>query len=108
MSEAQTPTSRGPGYAQHPGYRITFEESPRRVRASFAGETIVDARHARLLHETKHIPVYYFHKDEVRMDLFEATDHHTHCPFKGEASYWTLRAGNRSAENAMAFSPWTW
>ena len=101
MSEAEATTNSGPGYAQHPGYQISFEESPRWVRASFAGETIVDARHARLLHETKHIPVYYFHKDEVRMDLFEATDHHTHCPFKGEASYWTLRVGERTAENVM-------
>jgi uncharacterized protein (DUF427 family) len=101
MREAEATTKSGPGYARHPGYRITFEESPRRVRVSFAGEAIVDARHARLLHETKHIPVYYFHQDEVRMDLFEPTGHHTYCPFKGEASYWTLRVGDRSAENAM-------
>ena len=39
--------------------------------------------------------------DDVRMDLFEPTDHHTHCPYKGDASYWTLRVGDTAAENVM-------
>jgi uncharacterized protein (DUF427 family) len=79
---------------------IYFEPSPRRMRARLGGETIVDSRHAMLLHEHGHLPIYYFPEDEVRMDLLEPTDHHTKCPWKGEASYWSVRAGDRVAENA--------
>jgi uncharacterized protein (DUF427 family) len=80
---------------------IYFEDSPRRIRAVFAGETVVDSRHAKLLHEQGHLPIYYFPEAEVRMDLFEPTDHSTRCPFKGEASYWSVKVGERVAENAV-------
>ena len=79
---------------------IYFEDSPRRMRGILGGETVVDSRHAKLLHEHRLLPVYYFPEDEVRMNLLEPTDHSTHCPWKGEASHWTVRAGDRVAENA--------
>jgi uncharacterized protein (DUF427 family) len=82
-------------------YRISFEPSPRRVRANFAGETVVDSRRVMVMLESRHIPVYYFPKADVRMDLLGETDHHTHCPFKGDAAYWSLRVGERVAENAV-------
>lgn len=80
---------------------IYFEDFQRRMRASFAGETIVDSRRAKLLHEHGHLPMLYFPEAEVRMDLLEPTDHSTHCPFKGDASYWSVRVGDRVAENAV-------
>jgi uncharacterized protein (DUF427 family) len=79
---------------------IYFEDSPRRMRALFGGETVVDSRHPKLLHEHEHLPVYYFPETEVRMDLLEPTDHSTRCPWKGAASYWSVRVGERLAENA--------
>jgi uncharacterized protein (DUF427 family) len=79
---------------------LYFEESPRRIRGVFAGETIVDSRHAKLLHEHGRLPLYYFPESEVRMDLLQATDHTTRCPWKGDASYWTIAVGDRTAENA--------
>jgi uncharacterized protein (DUF427 family) len=79
---------------------IYFDGSPRRVRAVFAGETVVDSRHAKLLHETGHLPIYYFPLADVHEDLLEPTDHSTRCPFKGQAAYWSIRAGGRVAENA--------
>jgi uncharacterized protein (DUF427 family) len=79
---------------------IYFEDSPRRIRARLGGETIVDSRHAKLLHEQNHLPVYYFPIEDVRMDLLEPTSHTTRCPFKGDASYWSVQAGGRVAENA--------
>jgi uncharacterized protein (DUF427 family) len=86
-----------------PGPRglIYFEDSPRWIRARLAGETVVDSRSAKLLHEHGHLPVYYFPVGEVRADLLEPTDHSTHCPFKGDASYWSVRVGDRVAENAV-------
>ena len=89
------------GFKANPDYKIAFEGSPRRVRVKFNGETIADSTEARLLFETRHLPVYYFPRADVRMDLLAPTDHHTFCPYKGTASYWTIRVGERSAENAM-------
>ena len=79
---------------------IYFERSPRRIRAVFAGETIVDSPSPSLLHEQNLLPVYYFPRDDVRMDLLEPTERSTHCPFKGDASYWSVRVGEQVAENA--------
>ena len=89
---------------------IYFEDSPRRIRALFAGETVVDSRHAKLLHEHGHLPVYYFPDEEIRTDLLEPTDHHSRCPWKGEASYWSVRVRDRVSENAAwgyPDPPWT-
>jgi uncharacterized protein (DUF427 family) len=79
---------------------IYFEDFPRRMRALFGGETVVDGRHAKLLHEHGLLPILYFPDDEVRTDLLEPSDHVTHCPWKGEARHWSLRVGDRLAENA--------
>jgi uncharacterized protein (DUF427 family) len=96
-----TVLNRAPGFEKNPEYRILFERSPRRVRVQFGDATIADSTAAHLLFETRHLPVYYFPKKDVRFDLLTATDHHTYCPYKGEASYWTIRAGGREAENAV-------
>jgi uncharacterized protein (DUF427 family) len=89
------------GFKTNPDYKILFERSPRRVRVVFAGETIADSSDAHLVFETRHLPVYYFPRADVRMDLLAPTDHHTFCPYKGTASYWTIGAGERSSENAV-------
>jgi uncharacterized protein (DUF427 family) len=89
------------GYADHPGYEVSFAPSPKRVRVTFAGETIADSMNALLLRETRHVPVYYFPRADVRMERLTRTAHETFCPFKGEASYWTLEVGGRRAENAV-------
>jgi len=88
------------GPAPKPGEGFRWEPSPRRVRAEFNGETVVDSRRVMLLIEPQHLPVFYFPIHDVRRDLLEPTDHHTSSPLKGEASYWSLRVGDRVAENA--------
>jgi uncharacterized protein (DUF427 family) len=82
-------------------HTLYFEDSPRRVRVMFGGETIADSKRAKLLHETNHLPVYYFPMEDVRMELLEGSEHTTYCPFKGEASYWSVRVGDKVAENAV-------
>jgi uncharacterized protein (DUF427 family) len=102
MTQAESQSSNaGPGYAAHPSYRIDFEPCPKRIRAVFNGETIADSSRARLLLETAHSPVYYFPREDVRLDLAQRTEHGSHCPFKGDACYWTLAVAERSAENAI-------
>jgi uncharacterized protein (DUF427 family) len=82
-------------------HTLYFEDSPRRVRVMFGGETVADSKRAKLLHETGHLPVYYFPEEDVRMDLLEESDHTTYCPFKGDASYRSVRVGDRISENAV-------
>ncbi|HEX8053205.1 MAG TPA: DUF427 domain-containing protein [Thermoleophilaceae bacterium] len=79
---------------------IYFEDFPRRIRARFAGETVVDSCRAKLLHEHGLLPILYFPEDEVRTDLFEPSDHATHCPWKGDARHHTLRVGDSVAKDA--------
>ena len=80
---------------------LYFEDSPRRVRVVFGGETVADSRRVKLMHEAGLLPVYYFPEEDARRDLLEESDHTTHCPFKGDASYWSVRVGDRVAENAV-------
>lgn len=54
-----------------------LEPTPKRIRVTFGGETIVDSKHAVLMYETRHQPVYYFPMADVRMDLLEETDKST-------------------------------
>ncbi len=87
-----------------PRHRIFVERSPKHVRLEVGGEVIADTTAAQLLHETGLLPVYYIPLDDVRRDLLEPTDHHTTCPFKGEASYWSVVVGDRLEENVA----WTY
>ena len=90
-----------PADRSHVGYHLTLEPCDRRIRVEFGGESIVDSNRALVMHETRLAPVYYFPRDDVRMDLMEKTGHRTHCPFKGNASYWTLKAGGKAATNVV-------
>jgi uncharacterized protein (DUF427 family) len=88
------------GFKTNPDYRITFERSPRRVRVKFNGEIIADSTDAHLLFETRHLPVYYFPQADLRLDFFAPTAHRTFCPYKGDASYWSVTVAGMTAENA--------
>ena len=82
-------------------YRAVIEPSGKRVTVVFGGVTVADTNRALVIYETRLAPAYYLPVEDVRMDLMEPTDYRTHCPFKGDASYWTLRVGDRVAENAV-------
>lgn len=84
-----------------PKHRILWGEFPRRVRAELGGLTILDTTRGRLLHESQMLPVLYVPEADVATELLEPTGRHTDCPFKGEASYWSIRAGEQVAENAV-------
>ncbi len=83
------------------GSVLFFDLVPQRIRAIVAKETVVDSRRAKLLHETGHLPVYYFPEDDVRFDLLEPSEKRTHCPHKGDASYWSIRVEGRVAPDAV-------
>jgi uncharacterized protein (DUF427 family) len=86
-------------------YWAAAELSPRRVRVLFGGQTIADSTRAMLFRESQKLPVYYFPKDDVRMDLLEQTTHASEDAEKGTAAYWTVRVGDRTAVNAAFTYP---
>lgn len=77
-----------------------FEATQRYIRAEFGGQIIADSKHAMLMRESGHELHYYFPEKDVRMDLLVATDHITHSGYKGDARHWTIKVGEREAENA--------
>lgn len=83
------------------GYRVSIERAPERVRVVFNGETVAESDRALLMHETRLASVYYFPIADVRSEFLIRNELHTHCPFKGNASYWSLKVGDRTAENAV-------
>ena len=90
-----------PAYAKHPEHQIEVEINPGRVRAEFSDETIADSVRALRVLESHHDAVLYFPREDVQTLLIEKTAHTTFCPFKGTASYWSIRVGDHVAENAI-------
>jgi uncharacterized protein (DUF427 family) len=101
---------RGP-FGTHPAGQFNFakpgpdtvlywEEFPKRVRVEFNGATLADSQAVRALHETGRLMVLYFPREDVDQTLLEPTDHTSQSATKGTARYWTVRAGDRTAENA--------
>ena len=91
-----------PGYKKYPDHRITTGPAGVRVQVTFKGELIADTRDAIRMDEsmegsTVAPAVYYIPRKDVKMDRLARTDHHSYCPFKGQASYYSLANG---AENA--------
>jgi uncharacterized protein (DUF427 family) len=84
-----------------PKHRIFFHDYPRRLRALVGDRVVLDTVRGKLLHETGLLPVPYAPLEDFDGELLERSDHSTHCPFKGDASYWTVRAGDTVVENAV-------
>ena len=80
--------------------RITIEAAGAQARASFKGETLAESHNALVLLEKGYPPRIYFPPADVRMGLLSRTDKKTHCPYKGDAAYWTLTIGGEHLENA--------
>jgi uncharacterized protein (DUF427 family)/putative intracellular protease/amidase len=87
------------GHPAPSGHTITTEPVDGLVTARWGGEVIAESREALVLRETGLRPVTYFPINDVRMDLLHRTEHHTRCPFKGEASYWSIEVGDRRSED---------
>lgn len=68
-----------------------------RVTVRLGGEVIADSVDAVVLEEAGHAPVYYLPRKDVRMERLERSEHRTHCPHKGDASYFSLVNGPKDA-----------
>ena len=101
MGRSERVIDMAPGFSVRSDYQISIEPSEKRVRAMFNGKIIADSDMVLVLSETRHAPTYYFPKKDVHMDALIPSERHTHCPFKGNASYWSVQVGNELADNIV-------
>jgi uncharacterized protein (DUF427 family) len=104
MPEHTAPRNGGTPLNQPIDHPITISANPNRVVVTFAGKVVADSGRTLTLREVSYPPVHYIPRQDVDMPLLHRTDHVTSCPWKGEASYFSLRVGERSSENAV----WTY
>ena len=105
LTQGSGPLGGSPGDSnytiQSPAHKLLFEPDPRRLRA-FVGDTLVlDTVGAHLLHETGISPVAYIPLTDIDDTLLERSETTSHCPFKGDASYWSLRVGGELRPDAV-------
>src|SRR5260370_12285326 len=81
---------------------IVFVPTARRVRVMLGGTTIADSRAVMLMLEKKRLAIYYFPVKDVRLDLFVSTSYTSSHAGKGNATFYSVKAGDRVAEKA----PW--
>ena len=88
-----------------PGQAVYMEPTPKRLRVQIGDETVADSRRAMILQESGLQPVYYFPPEDVRSELLVDSDKHTRCPKKGQASYYSVRVGERVVDDAAWYYP---
>lgn len=101
MAETVQSDPQGVRVASAPDFWCEFIPSPRRVRVEIAGTVIADTTRAMLYREAGRVPVYYFPKADLRMDLMRPSRHRTQCPHRGEATHYSLKLAGRVEENLL-------
>jgi uncharacterized protein (DUF427 family) len=96
-TRSETSTMKLPG----PDHPIIISHNAKRVRVTFGGKTIADTTQALTLKEASYPAVQYIPRADVKMELLKATAHASHCPYKGDASYFSILTDAKSAENAV-------
>lgn len=86
-----------PGFEKVPRSHIVTQRSHQRVRVTVNGEVIADSRAALELKEGNYPVAYYLPRLDVRMERLARSSHSTHCPFKGDASYFSIVDGPENA-----------
>ena len=87
-----------------PDHPITIAKNDRRVTVSAAGRTISETQAALVLREANYPPVQYIPRADTDMMLLHRSDHTTYCPYKGEASYFSIPSLGEAGKNAV----WTY
>jgi len=87
-----------------PDHPISIEPNPSRVAVKVGGKIIADTNDALTLRETSYPPVQYVPRRDVDMAALTRSEHTTYCPYKGDASYYSIPAGGDRSRNAV----WTY
>ena len=84
-----------------PASHISIEPNPNRVIVRLGGAVIADTTRALVMRAPGTADVQYIPREDVDMASLVPTSHTTHCPYKGDASYWSIRSGSRTVDNAV-------
>jgi uncharacterized protein (DUF427 family) len=87
-----------------PDHPIAISPAALRVRVRFGGHTVAETAKALSLREVSYPRVLYIPREDVDMTVLVRSDHKTRCPYKGEASYYSITVDGRTAQNAI----WTY
>jgi len=87
-----------------PDHPITISPNPKRIRVSADGVVIAETTHALTLKEASYPAVQYIPRADANMALLLRTDRVTHCPYKGDANYFSVNANGKVIENSI----WTY
>src|ERR1700744_520122 len=87
-----------------PDHPLTITANPKRVRVTAGSVVIADSARALVLKEASYPAVQYVPRSDANMALLQRTDRTTHCPYKGDASYYSVTADGKTLENAV----WTY
>jgi uncharacterized protein (DUF427 family) len=87
-----------------PDHPITIEHNPAHITVVVDGRVVANTRDALTLREASYPPVQYIPRKDVDMSLLEKTQHSTYCPYKGDASYYSIPSGGTKSVNAI----WTY
>jgi uncharacterized protein (DUF427 family) len=87
-----------------PDHPIAITPNPKRIRVTAGGVVIADTTHALTLKEASYPAVQYVPRQDANMALLSRTERTTHCPYKGDASYYSVTAGGKPLENSI----WTY
>ena len=86
------------GTKDHP---ITIDKARTRTKVSWKGAVIADSANALDLEESTYPVVKYIPRSDVDIRLLKRTNHMTHCPYKGDASYFSIVVHGQVSENAV-------
>lgn len=87
-----------------PDHPITITQNPKRVRVTAGDIVIAESAKALTLKEARYPAVQYLPREDANMALLERTERTTHCPYKGDASYYSIKANGKMLDNAI----WTY
>lgn len=84
-----------------PEHPISIEANPSRVVVTVGGKVVADSQNALTLREASYPAVQYIPRSDVDMTALTRSEHGTYCPYKGEASYYSIPAGGDRSQNAV-------
>lgn len=84
-----------------PDHPIEIEKNPKQIKITFNGQTIAQTTRALELREATLPAVQYIPQEDVNINFLQLTNHSTHCPYKGDAGYYSIVVDEKTAENAV-------
>jgi uncharacterized protein (DUF427 family) len=90
-----------PGFRNNPAHRISIEPFDGTVTVFFSDATLASTDKALVLREGNYPPVFYIPFADVRFEFLKRSATSTHCPFKGNASYWNAKVEGEAVDDVM-------